>query len=121
MDSFGKSPPYLRSEDMMGNKFWKGAIDHLIPRVSRSKFAQMPYEKAELNVAIRNVAEAQRIIARQRDHIDWLKAIGAPDQEAEETLEIFEETLEAFRDHEALLRIGIEERKSAVLKFLMPG
>ena len=75
----------------------------------------MPYEKAELNVAIRNVAEAQRIIAQQRDHIDRIKATGASAQEAEQTLEVFEELLAAFKDHEALLRIEIEERKTVLV------
>jgi hypothetical protein len=60
--------------------------------------------EADLSLAARHVAEGQMIVARQRDRIARLKALGCSTLDHEQTLRIFESTLEIFLDHEQTLR-----------------
>jgi hypothetical protein len=60
-------------------------------------------DKAKLAVAEQHVREAERIVARQR--ITRLRSQGLEIIEAEQTLEIFEQSLRAFRRHrDSILR-----------------
>jgi hypothetical protein len=56
-------------------------------------------DKARLAVAEEHVTEAERIFARQIQGIAKLKLHGVDTTEAEQTLALFEVSLEAFRRH----------------------
>lgn len=57
-----------------------------------------------LAVAIRHVAEARRIVARQEERVARLAAAGCSTLDAEQTLDVFASTLRILKDHERMLR-----------------
>jgi hypothetical protein len=59
--------------------------------------------ESPLMMASRHVAEARRIVARQRARIVRLIAAGCDTADAERTLRIFSSTLEIFEQHERKL------------------
>jgi hypothetical protein len=60
--------------------------------------------EADLALAARHVAEGRIIVSRQRGRIARLKALGCSTLDHEQTLRIFESTLEIFLDHEQTIR-----------------
>jgi len=66
--------------------------------------SQMP-EESEPTRAVRHVAEARRIVVRQRQRIETPEAAGDPTQQSEELLQTFESTLWCLEDHAPLLRV----------------
>jgi hypothetical protein len=62
------------------------------------------YEESQISLAARHVAEGRAIVARQRGRITRLKALGCSTLDHEQTLRVFEGTLEIFLDHEQTLR-----------------
>jgi hypothetical protein len=62
------------------------------------------HEESDLALAARHVAEGRRIVARQRERIARLRALGCSTLDHEQTLRIFESTLEIFLDHEQTIR-----------------
>jgi hypothetical protein len=61
-------------------------------------------KEIDLTLAARHVAEGRIIVARQRDRIARLKALGCSTLDHEQTLRIFQSTLEIFLDHQRTLR-----------------
>ena len=57
-----------------------------------------------LIAAAQYVAEAKKILARQRLRVAKLKALGASTLDAEHTLEVYESTLKLLEEHEATVR-----------------
>jgi hypothetical protein len=57
-----------------------------------------------LEMAVRHVAEARRIVERQRKRIAELKEGGQPTFEHEKTLEVLETTLRIFEHDERRIR-----------------
>jgi hypothetical protein len=65
----------------------------------------MPDEpESDLAMASRHVAEARRIVGRQRERIAKLKAAGHSTLDHEQTLQVFESTLRIFEDHERQIK-----------------
>ena len=62
------------------------------------------YEESQLALAARHVAEGRAIVARQRERIARLKTLRCSTLDHEQTLRIFESSLEIFLDHERSLR-----------------
>ena len=62
------------------------------------------YEESQIALAARHVAEGRTIVARQRERIARLKALGCSTLDHEQTLRIFESTLEILLDHEQTIR-----------------
>jgi hypothetical protein len=60
--------------------------------------------ESELMIAARHVAEGRQIVAKQRERVARLKAVGASTFDHEHTLRIFESTLLIFEEHERSLR-----------------
>jgi len=58
----------------------------------------------ELALATQHVERAKQIIARQRQAIARLQAMGCNSLDAEQTLEVFLRTLEIFEDHKKHLQ-----------------
>ncbi len=71
----------------------------------------MPDEESELERAVQHVAAAELIVARQRERIAKLKAGGHPVEHHQQMLEIFINTLEAFKDHRRLLQSELAEKR----------
>ena len=65
--------------------------------------------ESDLEMAVRHVAEARRIVTRQMDLIAKLKKTGCPTADAETSLALFEACLSIFEDHERLLRKEVEQ------------
>jgi hypothetical protein len=61
-------------------------------------------KETDLTLAARHVGEGRIIVARQRERIARLRALGCSTLDHEQTLRIFESTLEIFLDHERTLR-----------------
>jgi hypothetical protein len=61
-------------------------------------------KETDLTLAARHVAEGRIIVARQRERIARLRALGCWTLDHEQTLRTFESTLEIFLDHERTLR-----------------
>jgi hypothetical protein len=64
----------------------------------------MASDLSPLLAAIRNVAEARRIVARQRERIAYLKLSGCSALDNEQTLAIFQGTLATLESHARNLR-----------------
>ena len=65
----------------------------------------MPDEpESDLARGIRHVTAGRRIVARQRERIRRLKALGHPTLGHEQTLLVFESALRIFGEHEKQLR-----------------
>jgi hypothetical protein len=69
--------------------------------------------EADLALAARHVAEGRMIVSRQRERIARLKASGCSTLDHEQTLRIFESTLEIFLDHEQTIRERETRKHSA--------
>lgn len=69
----------------------------------------MPRRSPQLILAIERATEARRIVARQQQLVEGLKASGKPTLEAEEILQLYVSALNALEDHERRLK---EERKA---------
>jgi hypothetical protein len=61
-------------------------------------------KETDLTLAARHVAEGRIIVARQRDRIARLRALGCLTLDHEQMLRTFESTLKIFLDHERTLR-----------------
>ena len=63
-------------------------------------------ERAEtlLEMAVRHVAEARRIVEEQRRRIASAKEVGNATLDLEQTLQMFESTLRIFEDDERRIR-----------------
>jgi hypothetical protein len=59
----------------------------------------MQMDESTLAIATRHVAEGERIVARQKLMIERLKAAGVSSLDAEQTLQVFETTLDIFKSH----------------------
>jgi len=59
----------------------------------------MPTDESTLAIATRHVAEGERIVARQQAMIARPKASGAPTLDAEQTMQVFQTTLDIFKRH----------------------
>lgn len=66
--------------------------------------AMRALDESTLAMAVRHVAEGKRIIARQRQSIARLKAVGLPTLDYEHPLLAFKDTLQLFEDHEGDIR-----------------
>jgi hypothetical protein len=60
----------------------------------------------DLALAARHVARGQIIVARQRERIERLKALGCDTLNHEQSLSVFIGTLKVFIDHERTIREG---------------
>ena len=60
-------------------------------------------------MAARHVAEGRIIVARQRERIARLRALGSCIRDHEFTLGIFVSTLEILEEHERILRASAEK------------
>ena len=69
----------------------------------------MPRRSPELILAAARAAEARRIVARQGQLIEGLKASGKPTREAEQALQLFVSALKVLEGHEHKLR---DERRA---------
>ena len=67
-------------------------------------YSAMTQNETKLEKAGQHVAEAKRIVARQRQQIVKLKASGISTLDAEQTLQVFTATLETLEHHEQHLR-----------------
>ena len=65
--------------------------------------------ETELAVAARHVAAGRIIVARQRERIARLKALGSCIRDHELTLGIFVSTLEILEEHERVLRASAQK------------
>jgi hypothetical protein len=59
----------------------------------------MQMDESTLAIATRHVAEGERIVAIQKLMIERLKAAGVSSLDAEQTLQVFETTLDIFKSH----------------------
>lgn len=64
----------------------------------------MPEGETDLEMAVRHVAEARRIVEQQRHRIARLKEGGKPTFKHEQMLRAFENTLQIFEDDERRIR-----------------
>lgn len=79
-------------------------IDSGIDEAPREVLASMDEARKLLAKASRHVAEAERIVARQRERIVRLRAQECPIEDALQLLNTFIKTLAAMKDHQRLLR-----------------
>ena len=61
-------------------------------------------------------AEARKIVARQSELIEWLKASGHPSFNAEQTLQTYISALRHLEAHEAIVRADVNARKHETKK-----
>jgi hypothetical protein len=73
------------------------AVDALIG--SHIFVTKMKELEARLSVALRYIADAEAIVARQRERIAKLEVAGCPTRDAENVLDIFIGTLDVLHDH----------------------
>jgi hypothetical protein len=71
----------------------------------------MPDGEDHLAQATRHVTEARLIVARQRERIAQLRALGMSTMDAEQTLDIFLSSLRIFEDDECRLREDAAKRR----------
>lgn len=64
-------------------------------------------EPSRIELAFRHVIDGRRIVARQRDRVEWLARNGHDTTEAQRTLDLFARTLKIFEDD--LRRIETEQ------------
>jgi hypothetical protein len=65
--------------------------------------------ETNLEMAVRHVAEARRIVEQQRGRIAKLKEGGSPTSKHEQMLRAFESTLRIFEDEERRIRERVPE------------
>ena len=62
--------------------------------------------ETDLEMAVRHLAEARRIVEQQRQRIVRLSEGGKPTFKQEQMLRVFESTLQIFEDEERKIRRG---------------
>lgn len=64
--------------------------------------------QADLELAIRHVKEAEKLVAEQRVRIDRQKAEGRPTEQSEQMLQTMQEALTRLKSHRAGMTNAVE-------------
>jgi hypothetical protein len=74
-----------------------------------STFAELSSMESKVEMAFRHVVQGRRIVARQRQLVEWLALNGRDTTSAEQILDSFVRTLAIFEDD--LTRLSAQESK----------